>query len=242
VGREGDLRAKIQARRAYGNSRAIGRLEVDHRFQRPEIKIVFNAEGSPGKRVYVAKEPRRYIRTKLTSAKICNRKNISSEARMNVKLQRTQSKSVGTPVKQECDTTVGCTVATEPRRYILKELTSVQICNRKNIRSEARKNVKLERTQSKSVGTPVTQECDTTVATEPRRYIPTKLTSVQICNRKNMKLERTQSKSVGTPVKQECDTTVGCTVAVGFDKTGDNDLQANILKSIEICFSKLQLN
>jgi hypothetical protein len=189
VGREGDLRAKIQARRAHGNSRAIGRFEVHQRFQRPEIKIVFNAEGSPDKRIYVAKEPRRYIRTKLTSAKICNRNNISSEARMNVKLQRTQSKSVGTPVKHECDTTVGFTVATEPRRYIR-----------------------------------------------------TKLTSVQICNRKNMKLVGTQSKSVGTPVKQECDTTVECTVAVGFDNTGDNDLQASILKSMEICFSKLQLN
>jgi hypothetical protein len=99
VGREGDLRAKIQARRAHGNSRAIGRVQVDYRFQRPEITIVFNAEGSPDKRVYIQTEPRRNILTELTSVQICKRKNIRSEARKNMQLERIQSKSVGTPIK-----------------------------------------------------------------------------------------------------------------------------------------------
>jgi hypothetical protein len=74
VGREGDFRAKIQARRAHGNSKTIARVRVDYRFQRPEITIVFNAEGSPNKRVYIPTEPRRNIRTELTSVQTGKRK------------------------------------------------------------------------------------------------------------------------------------------------------------------------
>jgi hypothetical protein len=140
VERKGDFPAKIQAIRAYGNSKAIARVRVDYRLQRPEITLVFNAEGSPNKRVYISTESRRNIRTEFTSVQTGKRKSIRSEARKNMKLERIQYKSVGTPIKQECETTVGL-----------------------DIRSEARKNMKLERIQSKSVGTPIKQECGTTV-------------------------------------------------------------------------------
>jgi hypothetical protein len=53
----------------------------------------------------------------------------------------------------------------------------------------------------------------------------------------NMKLQHIQSKSVGTPIKQECGTTVG----LGLDDAGRNDLRANMVEMMAICFSKLVL-
>jgi hypothetical protein len=111
LGRDGVLRAKIQARRAHGNSKAIARVQVDCRFRRSTITVVVNEEDSQNRRVYIPTERRRKTRTELTSVEIQKRKNIGSEPRRNMNLEGIQSQSVGTPAKQESDTTVGCTVA-----------------------------------------------------------------------------------------------------------------------------------